>query len=161
ILFNDAPTLDGIAAIVAAHRRFGTTALLPTLITDTAEKMRAARAAVATAMAREPGVLGIHFEGPFLSAERPGVHNPALIRPPDDADLAFLTGSGPGVTVVTLAPERVPAGFVAALANAGVRVCLGHSAATYDQTRAALVEGLAGFTHLFNAIPPLLARAPG
>src|SRR5437764_4687931 len=76
VLFNDAPTPEGVAAIVAAHRRFGTTALLPTLITDTAEKMRAARAAVIAAMPREPGVLGIHFEGPFLSPERPGVHDP-------------------------------------------------------------------------------------
>jgi len=161
VLFNDTPTADGIAAIASAHRRFGTTGLLPTLITDTADKMRAARAAVDAAMDREPGVLGIHFEGPFLSPERPGVHNPTLIRAPDDADLEFLTRRGAGVTVVTLAPERVPAGFVAVLAKAGVRVCLGHSAASYDETRAALAEGLAGFTHLFNAMPPLLARAPG
>lgn len=161
VLFNDSPTADGIAAIAAAHRRFGTTGLLPTLITDTAEKMRVARAAVTDAMACEPGVLGIHFEGPFLSPERPGVHDPSLIRVPDQADLGFLTAPSPGVTVVTLAPERVPAGFVAALANAGVRASLGHSAATYEQTGAALAEGLTGFTHLFNAMPPLTARAPG
>lgn len=161
VLFNDAPTPEGISAIVAAHRRFGTTALLPTLITDTAEKMRAARAAVAAAMVREPGVLGIHFEGPFLSPERPGVHDPALMRVPDDTDRAFLTQPSAGATVVTLAPERVPAGFVAALSAAGVRVCLGHSTATYEQTCDALAEGLAGFTHLFNVMPPLLARAPG
>jgi N-acetylglucosamine-6-phosphate deacetylase len=161
VLFNDAPTPDGIAAIVAAHRRFGTTALLPTLITDTAEKMQAARAAVMAAMPREPGVLGTHFEGPFLSPERPGVHDPALMRVPDDADRVFLTQPGAGVMVVTLAPERVPPGFIAALAKAGVRVCLGHSQATYEQTRDALAEGLTGFTHLFNVMPPLLARAPG
>ena len=161
VLFNDAPTAHGIAAIVAAHRRFGTTTLLPTLITDTPDKMRAARDAVAAAMRHEPGVLGIHFEGPFLSPERPGVHDPRLIRIPDADDLDFLRQPGPGVTVVTLAPERVPADFVAALVKAGVRVCLGHSAASYDETRAALAEGLAGFTHLFNAMPPLLARAPG
>jgi len=161
VLFNDAPTSEGIGAIVAAHRRFGTTALLPTLITDTADKMQAARNAVDTAILREPGVLGIHFEGPFLSPDRPGVHDPALIRTPDDADRKFLIRPAPGITVVTLAPERVPAGFVAGLAKAGVRVCLGHSAASYDETRTALAEGLAGFTHLFNAMPPMLARAPG
>lgn len=161
VLFNDSPTPDGIAAIVAAHRRFGTTALLPTLITDTADKMQAARKAVDMAMEREPGVLGIHFEGPFLSPDRRGVHDPALIRAPDDADRRFLTRPAPGITVVTLAPERVPAGFVAALAKAGLRVCLGHSAASYDETRTALADGLAGFTHLFNAMPAMLARAPG
>jgi N-acetylglucosamine-6-phosphate deacetylase len=161
VLFNDAPTPEGIAAIVAAHRRFGTTALLLTLITDTPEKMRAARAAVAAAMSRQPGVLGVHFEGPFLSPERPGVHDPAVMRVPDDADRAFLTEPGAAVTVVTLAPERVPPGFITSLSQAGVRVCLGHSQATYEQTLAALAEGLTGFTHLFNVMPPLLARAPG
>ena len=70
VLFNDTPTADGIRAIAAAHRKFGTTALLPTLITDTPEKMRAALAAVAELVDREPGILGIHLEGPFLSPER-------------------------------------------------------------------------------------------
>ncbi|HEX3535713.1 MAG TPA: N-acetylglucosamine-6-phosphate deacetylase [Stellaceae bacterium] len=161
VLFNDAPAPEGIFAIVAAHRRFGTTALLPTLITDTTAKMRTAREAVAAAMSREPAVLGIHFEGPFLSPDRPGVHDPALMRIPDDSDCAFLTEPSAGVTVVTLAPERVPQGFIAALSKAGVRVCLGHSTASYEQTCAALAEGLTGFTHLFNVMPPLLARAPG
>jgi N-acetylglucosamine-6-phosphate deacetylase len=161
VLFNNAPTAEGIAAIAAAHRRFGTTGLVPTLITDTADKMRAARAAVEAAMAREPGVLGIHFEGPFLSPDRPGVHDPSLIRVPDVNDREFLTRPSAGVTIVTLAPERMPPGFIAALVQAGVRVCLGHSAASYEETRAALAVGLTGFTHLFNAMPPLLARAPG
>jgi N-acetylglucosamine-6-phosphate deacetylase len=159
VLFSDAPTSEGLAAIVRAHRRFGTTALLPTLITDTKETMRRARATVAAAMPREPGVLGIHFEGPFLS--RPGVHDPALMRAPDADDLAFLTAPFPGVVLVTLAPEVAPAGFVAALTDAGVRVALGHSNASYEETRAAIAEGLRGFTHLFNAMPPLASRAPG
>jgi N-acetylglucosamine-6-phosphate deacetylase len=161
VLFNDMPTPEGIAAIVAAHRRFGTTALLPTLISDTADKMREAAAAVATMVATEPGVLGIHFEGPFLSPERAGVHDPARFRTPDPSDLEFLTAPTNGVVLVTLAPERVPAGFVARLAEAGVRVALGHSTATYAETRAAIAEGLSGFTHLFNAMRPLASREPG
>src|SRR5262249_38883530 len=83
VLFNDVPTPEGVAAIVAAHRRFGTTAMLPTLITDTRETMRAARQAVAVAMRDRPEVLGIHFEGPFLSPERAGIHDPGLMRTPD------------------------------------------------------------------------------
>jgi N-acetylglucosamine-6-phosphate deacetylase len=161
VLFNDTPTMEGIAAIVAAHRRFGTTALLPTLISDTAKKMQAASAAADAAVASMPGVLGIHFEGPFLSLERAGVHDPAMIRLPTAEDLNFLAAPRTAVTLVTLAPEQVPAGFIADLARAGVRVALGHSMASYAETRAALAEGLTGFTHLFNAMRPLASREPG
>jgi len=161
VLFNDSPTREGIAAIAAAHRRFGTTGLLPTLISDTPDKMRAAGAAVAAAIRDLPCVLGLHFEGPFLSKERAGVHDPAMFRAPTEDDVALLTAPGRGATLVTLAPECVPPGFIAALARRGIRVALGHSQASYEQTRAAFAEGLTGFTHLFNAMPPLAARAPG
>jgi N-acetylglucosamine-6-phosphate deacetylase len=123
--------------------------------------MHAARQAIATAMSDCPEVLGIHFEGPFLSPERAGIHDPALMRTPDEDDIAFLSAPFSGATLVTLAPERVPAGFIAALRRAGVQVALGHSIATYEETKAALAEGLGGFTHLFNAMPPLTAREPG
>jgi N-acetylglucosamine-6-phosphate deacetylase len=161
VLFNDEPTPEGIAAIVAGHRRFGTTALLPTLITDTPQKMRTALDAVRRAAPVNPGVLGIHFEGPFLSPGKPGVHDPTLIRRPDDADAALLCAPQAHRTVVTLAPEEMPPGFTARLAASGVRVCLGHSMATYAQAKAALAEGLVGFTHLFNAMRPLESREPG
>jgi N-acetylglucosamine-6-phosphate deacetylase len=160
-LFNDEPTPAGIDAIATAHRRFGTTGLLPTLISDTREKMLAAREAVDDAMKSNPSVLGIHFEGPFLSVDRPGVHDPRMLRRPNARDLAFLTAPHDGVALVTLAPEVVPEGFIAALAHAGIKVSLGHSMATYGETRAALAEGLTGFTHLFNAMRPLTSREPG
>ena len=161
VLFNDDPSPEGIATIAAAHRRFGTTALLPTLITDSAAKMRAARDAVASAMADQPGVLGVHFEGPFLSAEKCGVHDPKLMRAPEEADRALLTSLLGAVVLVTLAPERVPHGFIRTLTEKGVRVALGHSMAYYEETKAAMDEGLTGFTHLFNAMRPLAAREPG
>jgi N-acetylglucosamine-6-phosphate deacetylase len=161
VLFNDEPTPEGIGAIVAAHRQFGTTALVPTLISDTQAKMGAALDAVRRIAPVNPGVLGVHFEGPFLSPTKPGVHDPAMIRLPDAQDFEMLTTARVGRTLITLAPERVPAGFTARLAEAGVRVCLGHSMATYAQTRTALAEGLAGFTHLFNAMRPLSTREPG
>src|SRR5215813_12213995 len=161
VLFNDNPTPDGIRAIAAAHRRFGTTALLPTLITDTPEKMSSALAAVEALVDKEPAILGIHLEGPFISPERPGVHALRHIRTPNSSDLALLTAPRRSVTVVTLAPERVPAGFIRALAAARMRVCLCHSTASYDDTRAAMAEGLVGFTHLFNAMPGLGSRDPG
>ncbi len=161
VLFNAAPSLESLGAILAAHRGFGTTALLPTLITDRPECMRAARTAVTAALASMPGILGIHFEGPFISPRRPGVHDARSIRKPDDDDVAFLTSVKDGVTLVTLAPEEVPPGFIATLVHAGVKVSLGHSLASYDETRRAIAEGLRGFTHLFNAMRPLQSRHPG
>jgi len=161
VLFNDAPTPEAIATLVAAHRRFGTTSLLPTLITDSDEKMRAAHAAVEAMVGVEPSVLGIHLEGPFLSMEKRGVHDASFIREPTQSDLDFLCLGRKGVMLVTLAPERVPQGFIRRLAKSGARIALGHSMATYDETRAAMAEGLSGFTHLFNAMPPLASRDPG
>jgi N-acetylglucosamine-6-phosphate deacetylase len=163
VLFNDAPTPETIDRIAVAHLRYGTTALLPTLISDTPAKMQAAMGAVREAAKANPGVLGIHLEGPFLSPHKPGVHNPALFRVPDAEDAAALVAgrAGLGAMLVTLAPEQAPPGFIRRLAEAGIRVALGHSAATYAETRAALAEGLTGFTHLFNAMPQLSSREPG
>ena len=161
VLFNDDPSPRGIAAIAAAHRRFGTTALLPTLLSDTQEKMRAARDAVEAMANRDPSIIGLHYEGPFLSRGKAGVHDRAMIRSPGPGDLEMLAPVRDGVLLVTLAPERVPTGFIARLAETRVRVSLGHSMATYAQTRAAISEGLTGFTHLFNAMRPLASREPG
>lgn len=169
ILLNDQPTADGMRAIARAHRRFGTTACLPTLITDTREKMRAAVAA-ARAIAGQDGVLGLHLEGPFISPKRPGVHRPDLIRRPDDhpaggqryGDLEDLCElAGVGRPLVTLAPECVPAGFVRTLAAAAIRVSIGHSEAPAAVVMQAVADGATGVTHLYNAMPPLSAREPG
>lgn len=162
VLFNDSPTPAALRVIAAAHRRFGTTAFLPTLITDRFAKMRDAASAVRNALeSREPGILGLHLEGPFLNPLRKGVHDAALIRIPTEDDLQFLCKQTPRPLVVTLAPEIVGADMLAQLARAGVTICMGHSAATYDQAIAALDAGAHGFTHLFNAMPPLTGRDPG
>jgi N-acetylglucosamine-6-phosphate deacetylase len=161
VLLNDDPSPAAMAAIAAAHRRFGTTGLLPTLITAPRETMRGAVRAAGEAARANPSVLGLHLEGPFLSPERPGVHDPALIRLCEPEDEAILGELQWGVLLVTLAPERAPPGLVRRLAERGVRVALGHSMATYDETRTALDEGLAGFTHLLNAMRPLASRDPG
>jgi N-acetylglucosamine-6-phosphate deacetylase len=161
VLFNDEPTPQGVGAIARAHRRYGTTGLLPTLISDMPDKMRAALAAVQQAAAENPSILGIHFEGPFLSTEKPGVHDPSMFRCPDQRDIDLLTSWPAGSVLVTLAPERVPEEFIATLVRAGVRVALGHTAASYEQAKAAFAHGVTGVTHLFNAMPPLASRAPG
>jgi len=161
VLFNDLPTAEGIRTIAAAHRRFGTTAFLPTLISDTREKTKSALAVVEELVDKEPSVIGIHLEGPFLSPEMPGVHGLSHIRVPTAQDVAMLTAVRSGVMVVTLAPEQVPEGFIHQLTRSGVRVCLGHSMATYAETRHAMLEGLTGFTHLFNSMRALASREPG
>lgn len=161
VLFNDAPTPQTIRTIVAAHRRFGTTALMPTLISDTPDKMQAALAAVDELADIEPAVLGLHLEGPFLSAEKAGVHNSHFFRRPTAEDFARIAAPRRAVTLVTLAPEKVGDELIANFTDAGVRVALGHSMATYAQTVAAMAAGLTGFTHLFNAMRPLTSREGG
>jgi N-acetylglucosamine-6-phosphate deacetylase len=161
VLFNDAPTPQTIRTIVAAHRRFGTTALMPTLISDKPAKMQAALAAVDELAGVEPAVLGLHLEGPFLSPEKAGVHNPLFFRRPSAEDITRIAAPRRAVTLVTLAPEQVGDELIAKFTDAGVRVALGHSMATYAQTVAAMAAGLTGFTHLFNAMRPLTSREGG
>ena len=161
VLLNDSPTADAMRAIARAHRRYGTTACLPTLITDTRDQMRRAIEAAQQAVGAD-GVLGLHLEGPFLSPQRPGVHRPDLIAAADDQDREWLSAlDRKGHWLVTLAPECVPAGFVNSLTAAGVRVSAGHSEASAKIMSRAMDEGLTGVTHLFNAMPAMTAREPG
>lgn len=162
VLFNNTPTVEGIAAIASAHRRFGTTGLLPTLISDDIATMRAAIAAVREAIARGvPGVLGIHLEGPYLAEARKGTHDATRFRVPDAAEIAIATSLGEGVTLLTLAPERVPADTIRDLVARGTVIAAGHTAGDYAQVRAGLDAGVRGFTHLYNAMTPLQGREPG
>jgi N-acetylglucosamine-6-phosphate deacetylase len=161
-LFNDDPSVETIAAIGAAHRRFGTVGFLPTLISDDVDKIETAMNAVQTAIEEGvPGVLGVHIEGPFLNPEKKGIHYPAKLRPISDKEIELLSRPTGGRTVVTLAPEKVPSEAIGRLANREVIVCAGHSNATADCIAEALKSGLRGFTHLFNAMSQLTAREPG
>jgi N-acetylglucosamine-6-phosphate deacetylase len=162
VLFNAEPTVEALATMGAAHRKYGTTGFLPTLITDTAEVMRKALDAVDAAIEQGvPGVLGIHLEGPFLATARKGIHDAKLFRLPDAEDIAAITRNRRGVVMLTLAVEEVPLDTIRQLSEAGVLVVAGHTAATYDTTRAALDAGVCGFTHLYNAMTPLGSREPG
>jgi len=162
VLLNDAPCVDGIAAIAAAHRAYGTTALLPTLITDTPEVIARALDALDDAVAvGVPGVVGMHIEGPVMNPARRGIHDAALFRPLDDALIELLARPRRGRVMVTLAPEMTTPDRIAALVRAGVIVSAGHSEADAATMRAAFAAGLIGVTHLFNAMPPLHQRAPG
>jgi N-acetylglucosamine-6-phosphate deacetylase len=161
ILLNDQPTPDAMRAIAQAHRRYGTTSCLPTLISDGRANAIAAIAA-AKSLAGRDGILGLHLEGPFISPRRPGIHRSECIAAATMEDLDWLGElSAVGSSMVTLAPERVPANFVKTLATNGIRCSAGHSEATAGALIAAIDEGLSGVTHLFNAMPAMTAREPG
>jgi N-acetylglucosamine-6-phosphate deacetylase len=162
VLFNDNPGIDSIAAIGRAHRRFGTTGFLPTLISDDLHVVEEAIAAIQQAIAAGvPGVLGIHIEGPFINVRRKGVHDANKLRELDDTSLQLLTSLRGGKTLLTLAPEMTTPALIRKLSDAGVVVSAGHSNASYVEVRAALDHGLRGFTHLFNAMSQLTGREPG
>ncbi len=164
VLLNEQPDLEGIRTICAAHARFGTTALLPTLITDNREVTeKAVAAGLAAHEAAVPGFLGLHLEGPHLSIARKGAHDPALIRPMDEADVerAVAARKGLAALLMTLAPENATNAQIAALHAAGVTVSLGHSDCSYATAAAAVDAGAHMMTHLFNAMSPLGNREPG
>ena len=162
VLFNEARTAEGVAAIAAAHARHGTTGLLPTFITDRGDRRAEAVAAVREAVAAgTPGILGIHLEGPFLAPARKGAHDPGLIRPMTDADVDALLGTGLRTVLLTVAAEAVSPQQIRRLSEGGVIVSLGHSEASYEAAAAAADAGARGVTHLFNAMSQLGHRAPG
>jgi N-acetylglucosamine-6-phosphate deacetylase len=162
VLFNDDPAPDSIRAIGAAHRRYGTTGFLPTLISDDLDTIARAIAAVQSALdAGMPGVLGIHIEGPFLNWARRGVHDSKHLRTLDASLVSLLSGLRGGRTVLTLAPEMTAPDVIAKLAARGILISAGHSDASFAQTTAAIDHGLRGFTHLFNAMARLEPRDPG
>ena len=161
-LLNNSPTLQAMQTMAAAHRRFGTVGVMPTVITDAPEVLD--RAADAALQAQGlPGILGLHIEGPHLSLARRGTHAAQFIRPLDARTLSVVQRlrEGDVAVIITLAPEAVSAGQIADLVAMGAVVSLGHSDATAQQTRACLAEGARVFTHLFNAMSPMQSRAAG
>ncbi|TXH94543.1 MAG: N-acetylglucosamine-6-phosphate deacetylase [Rheinheimera sp.] len=161
-LFNTAPTIDSLRTMLKAHAGFGTTAMLPTVITDSVETMQTCADAIAVAItAGEPGILGVHFEGPHLSVPKRGVHPTEHIRGLSAEELALYGRTDLGIKLVTVAPENVTPEQIRQLVALDVIVCLGHSNADGATVEAALAAGATGFTHLYNAMSPLTSREPG
>lgn len=162
VMFNNNPTVEGIQKIAEAHRRFGTTGLLPTLITDDYKVMRKAIESVTNAISQGVrGILGIHLEGPFLNPDKKGVHDDKKFCVIDDEGFDIITSLKTGKTLLTIAPELTSHNTIQRIRDAGIIVSAGHSAANFDEACAALEAGVSGFTHLFNAMTPLQSRAPG
>ncbi|TQV78931.1 N-acetylglucosamine-6-phosphate deacetylase [Exilibacterium tricleocarpae] len=162
VLFNNAPSCTTLATMVQAHRATGTTGMLPTLISDTREVLCAGAGAVQRAVAENlPGILGLHIEGPFFNPARRGTHNEQYLHPPSSEEIDWLCSLRGVKVILTLAPEQTRPGQIKTLSDAGILVCAGHSDARGAEIRAALEEGLVGFTHLYNAMRPLQSREPG
>lgn len=162
VLFNNQTDVDALRAIMAGHRRFGTTGMLPTLISDDAAVMaRAVQATREAIAAGVPGILGIHLEGPYIAPARKGTHDAGKFRVPDADEVHMVTALDNGITLITLAPEQVPLATIRQMVTNGAIVAAGHTAATYEQARAGLDAGISGFTHLYNAMSPLQGREPG
>ncbi|MFT4825591.1 MAG: N-acetylglucosamine-6-phosphate deacetylase [Halioglobus sp.] len=162
VMLNNSPCRQTVDTMVAAHRATGTTSMMPTLISDTRDNQQAGIEAVRDARAHgNAGVLGIHIEGPFFNPAKRGTHKASMIRSPAAQDIDWLSSLADLNVIVTLAPDQVQPGQIKQLANAGVHVCAGHTNASYEQIMHAIAEGLQGFTHVFNAMSPLVAREPG
>jgi len=162
LMFNNQPGEETLVAMLGAHRATGTTAMMPTLISDTRAIQEQAVSAVRAARAGgHAGILGIHLEGPHFEVARRGAHRAQMIRPPRDEDIAWLCSLTDLKVIVTLAPEHTGAGQIRQLSASGIHVCAGHTNASHAQLVAAMQEGLEGVTHLFNAMSPLAGREPG
>ena len=160
-LLNDEPNLEGIDKIAKAHRRFGTTSLLPTVITDSPKVLDEALNAGKAAYGKIPGVLGLHVEGPFIDPVKKGAHPAEFIRALTDADIKALAAAKAGVLLLTLAPNKVSPDQIRALVQEGIHVSLGHSNASDTEAKHAFDAGARAVTHLFNAMSQCDARAPG
>ena len=162
VMLNDHPTVEGIKRIVAAHWQGGTTNLLPTLITDSDQVMHAAVNAVATCLeTKMVGVAGIHLEGPYLSLQRPGVHSKHYIRAFTQESFSFLQRLPSQQYLLTIAPETFDLRVIRELADQGIRLSAGHTAANYQQMRQAIDAGVGAVTHLYNAMTSMTGREPG
>lgn len=162
VLLNQSCSPAAIARLTRAHLAYGTTAMMPTLITDSMQVMADAAKAIREARQEgNPSVIGVHFEGPWLSLARKGVHKADFIRPPTDAELQILTDNSLGTVMVTLAAETASVEVIRALTQAGIKVFLGHSDAPAEVVNLAIEAGATGFTHLYNAMSQMQSRAPG
>lgn len=161
VSLNDTPTVEAVLQIAAAHRKSGTTRLIPTCISDTPETMRAALQAVRGAMKIDAGILGTHFEGPHLSPSLSGAHDIALIRPVGDADMTLYCAEAGEIFILTLSPEQVTPAQIQKLVEQNIIVSIGHSCASLEEVQAALNAGARSFTHIMNRMPPIKTRDPG
>ncbi|MEI6897756.1 MAG: N-acetylglucosamine-6-phosphate deacetylase [Psychromonas sp.] len=162
VMFNDNVSEQTLEVMQTTNLKSGCTSYLPTLITASDEDIQVALQVTRNFMKKKANkVLGLHLEGPFLSLQKKGIHRPDFIRKPDKKMVDLICANADIVTKITLAPENVPSDVIKKLTQAGIIVSIGHSNATYAQTKTAIDNGATFATHLFNAMSTITAREPG
>ena len=161
VLFNNSPNKESLNTIIKAHQYFGTTSIMPTVISDSLEVLEQCIKTVTEEIKNNSSLLGIHIEGPFFNTKYRGVHQKQYISA-INSDYLNLFESLKGFPVMlTLAPECISSQQLKHLTSLGIKTLAGHSDATYDELDDAIKNGLDGFTHLFNAMGQISAREPG
>ena len=161
VLFNNSPNKESLNTIIKAHQFFGTTSIMPNVISDSLEVLEQCIKTVTEEIKNNSSLLGIHIEGPFFNTKYRGVHQKQYIST-INSDYLNLFESLKGFPVMlTLAPECISSQQLKHLTSLGIKTLAGHSDATYDELDDAIKNGLDGFTHLFNAMGQISAREPG
>lgn len=161
VLFNDDISVTGLKTIAQAHLRYGTTSFLPTLITTSFADMKEAIKVTREAKQKIPQVLGLHLEGPFINLKKRGTHNPMYVRKAADVEIEEIADNADVVRVITVAPEAVTPKQVNLLSSKGIKVSIGHTDATKENTQSLERAGASMYTHLFNAMSQLQSRELG
>lgn len=162
VMFNDAVNIETLEMMHQTNLKSGCTSFLPTLITSSDEDMKHAVYVMRDYQMKYPNhSLGLHIEGPYISLSKKGIHNPKYIRRADDEMLNFLCAHSAQIAKLTLAPEVCSPDIVRRLDHAGIVVSIGHSNATYEEAKAAVLAGATFGTHLYNAMSVMQGREPG
>ena len=161
ILFNNSPTKESLNTIINAHQFFGTTSIMPTVISDSIKVLTKCTRAVTQEIKKNSALLGIHIEGPFFSLKYRGVHQKKYISKLSSEYLELFSNLKEFPVILTLAPECISIKDLNHLASLGLKIMAGHTDASYDELEQAAKNNLNGFTHLFNAMSQISAREPG
>jgi N-acetylglucosamine-6-phosphate deacetylase len=160
-LFNNSPDKESLNTIISAHQYFGTTSIMPTVISDSLNILQKCTDTISNEIDNNHSLLGIHIEGPFFNVKYRGVHQKQYINTINASYLNLFETLDKFPVMLTLAPECISIKQLKHLKSLGFKILAGHTDANYDQLEEAVKYGLDGFTHLFNAMGQISAREPG
>ena len=160
-LFNNSPDNESLNTIISAHQYFGTTSIMPTVISDSLNILQKCTDTISNEIKNNHSLLGIHIEGPFFNVKYRGVHQKQYINTINASYLSLFEKLDKFPVMLTLAPECISIKQLKHLKSLGFKILAGHTDASYDQLEEAIKYGLDGFTHLFNAMGQISAREPG
>ena len=160
-LFNNSPDKESLNTIIEAHQYFGTTSIMPTVISDSLNVLKRCTTTISEEIENNKSLLGVHIEGPFFNVKYRGVHQKQYINTINSDYLNLFENLKDFPVMLTLAPECISTKQLKHLKSLGFKILAGHTDASYDQLEEAIKYGLDGFTHLFNAMGQISAREPG